>query len=154
MDDAIYTHPKNVSILGEISGKLWNNSLGYPVSGLPIYTDKNIPVTQPTGKVKFPTDGNWRFCEFEEKDAEWAVPLGIAEREEEPVFYMMEQSKYPNYFKPFKPMEITIDIDLDLDVMKDIQERLRRKIEEEFYSNITKITKYFYPNLLTNFGAL
>lgn len=98
IDKAIYTNPKNFSslkgLIGNVRSVSYDDSfIEYSLDGIPIYIDHNLPEASPIGKVKFPTDGNWKFCEFEEKDEEWALALGVATREEEPVYYMIDHSK-------------------------------------------------------------
>lgn len=123
----IYTHPSNLGAIGAIQIP-FNTIPG----DLPIYIDKNIPATQPTGKVKFPTDGNWQFCEFEEKDEGWALALGFATREEEPVFYMVNQPKIP-----INLGSINIEFD-DTALLQSITERLKKEIEDNFTKDMMR----------------
>ena len=148
MSDAIYTNPKNMSLLDRVT-KTRNafDYIKYPIDfSLPVYTDENIPATQPTGKVNFPKDGNWKFCEFEEKDAEWAVPLGIATREEEPVFYMINVD-FKGYNHPWNTQFDEYFNTIDDEVLADIRERIYQEIEnklnEEMFRSFTTKTMIY-----------
>lgn len=127
----IYTHPSNLGALGTIQ-----IPFDTIPGGLPVYIDKNIPATQPTGKVKFPTDGNWKFCEFEEKDEGWTLALGIATREEEPVYYTIDQSK----LKISLGMPIRLDWSIE-DKTTEIYKAYTQEIQERVLQSITERLK-------------
>lgn len=57
--------------------------------GIELIEDRNIPKEAPIGKAVFPQDP---FVEYEESDAEWAVPLGFAKREMVPVAYWLDRA--------------------------------------------------------------
>lgn len=124
-DKAIYTHPKNFSVFKGLSGNVCcdDKFIGYPLDGIPVYIDDALPSTRPTGKVKFP---NWKFCEFEEKDEQWALALGFATREEEPVYYMVDTSK----FREFKVPMMEIDFKIENEQLEEIQKKLRESLDD------------------------
>ncbi len=61
-------------------------------AGFPIVEDPHCPPQRPTGRTIFPQD---RFVEYEESDAAWAVPLGIAQPEMADVIYRVREPKLP-----------------------------------------------------------
>lgn len=87
MDTLVVTNPVNAHLI-----KAMCESPGGPpgplglFDGIHIKLDKHVPPRKPTGRVIFPV---WPFIDWEEKDAEWAVPAGIATLETEPVFFAM-----------------------------------------------------------------
>jgi hypothetical protein len=129
-NQSIHTHPSNLGKSGTIQ---MGNGEKFPYDnvpgGLPVYIDKNLPSTQPTGKVKFP---DWKFCEFEEKDEGWALALGFATREDETVFYMINQPKIPISFEGYVNMEF------DEIVLQSITERMRKDIEDKFTEDMMR----------------
>lgn len=141
-DKAIYTHPSNIGALGTIQ---IDDSLPSKFDGIPIYVNKHLPATRPTGKVNFPKDGNWRFCEFEEKDEGWALGLGIATREEEPVYYMIEQPmhrfeyKLDTYYDGFINGFIQMVFEQQID---EIRERIEQSILNKINDDIWKMGIY------------
>jgi len=81
----IYCHPANVSLLSDKCKQQFGfvNLLSVCFT---IFADENIPIKQETGRIIFPKD---RFVEYEPSDEPWALALGLAHKETEPVFYLM-----------------------------------------------------------------
>lgn len=78
---------------------------------IPIITSVHMERTRKTGKVIFPKD---RFIEYEEKDAAWMVPAGLAIEEEEMLFYVVDRGRsnfmrFDTYMpKVFRPSFISL----------------------------------------------
>lgn len=137
LNKSIYTHPSNIGALGAME---IGEASPFPCDllyGLPIYVDKNLPATRPTGKVKFP---NWDFCEFEEKDEGWALGLGFATREEEPVYYIMDTSKFKvDWDIPNLKLDWSINEETKKTYKKytqEIQERVIQKVLDRINNEI------------------
>lgn len=74
----LVTNPENISALQDkFVDKLFDEKFMPLFNAIEIIADSSLPATQevPTGRIIFPDDP---FVEYEERDAEWAVPLGIA----------------------------------------------------------------------------
>jgi len=65
-----------------------SNPYASALYGIPVIEDCLLPAEVPTGKTVFPKD---RFVEYEESDAAWAVPLGLAKPETKPMVYLINE---------------------------------------------------------------
>lgn len=73
--------------------------------GIPVYKDKTVAKTTfvSTGQYIFPWD---RFIEYEQSDAGWAYPLGLAKKEmvEVNVYYIVTEDSKCEWLPPFSPV--------------------------------------------------
>lgn len=145
-DKAIYTHPSNINLLPRHYDtkrdiKRFCND-DFPICdtislfGTPIYTNSSLPKTQPIGEAEFPTDGNWKFCEFEKKDEEWALALGIAKRKEEPAFFQFKMPTFKVDLITQDELENIVNSPEFERQTKFIQNEIIKAIYETYYSQL------------------
>lgn len=99
--NTLYAHPNNIEELNkrlELVHARDNNTLndlglspiGHMMAGLALMPCEYLPEWTETGKVLFPNDP---YVEYENSDEGWALALGLATKEVERGYYMMENGK-------------------------------------------------------------
>lgn len=110
----IVTHPENIEALREkFIDKVFDDRFRPIFPGVEFIANRDLDVWKhtPTGRIIWPDDP---YVEYEDSDAEWALPLGIAEREmkSERLFYEVANTYQPWRFAMLpefltRPMLIT-----------------------------------------------